>query len=206
MTMSQRLIKRFFDLLVATILLCLLWWVIMLAAFCARIDTGLPGIYRQKRVGKNGRLFTLFKIRSMRHNVIVSTSVTTDRDLRVSRFGWFIRKSKIDELPQLFNILKGDMSFVGPRPDVPGFADLLSGDDLLILSVRPGITGPATLYFKNEEQLLADQSNPEKYNREIIWPRKVQLNKEYIKNYSILVDARCILNTIGLVFFGELLF
>lgn len=126
----------------------------------------------------------------------INTNVTTDKDPRITRLGRFFRKTKIDELPQLINVFLGQMSFVGPRPDVPGFADKLTGDDRIILTVRPGITGPATLKFRDEEKLLAAQSDPERYNREVIYPEKVRLNREYVENYSFWQDIKYIFQTI----------
>ncbi len=126
----------------------------------------------------------------------IDTSVTTGADPRITCSGRFFRRTKIDELPQLINVLKGEMSFVGPRPDVPGFADSLQGDDRLILSVRPGITGPATLHFRDEEVLLAQQSDPERFNREVIYPEKVRLNRQYVENYRFIDDLKFIWQTI----------
>ena len=108
----------------------------------------------------------------------------------------FLRKSKLDELPQLLNIVNGDMSFVGPRPDVQGYADKLEGEDRIVLDVKPGITGPAQLYFKNESKILSNQINPELYNKTVIWPKKVSINKAYIKNYPLLADFKYIYKTI----------
>lgn len=196
MNRSQHFLKRTFDLVVALVGLIFLWWLILIVVIGARIDTGLSGIFKQKRVGRHGKLFTVYKVRSMRNLKNVTTTVTTDRDPRISKYGWFIRKAKLDELTQLFNIVKGDMSFVGPRPDVPGFADKLEGDDRVILTIRPGITGPATLMFKNEEEILASQESPEEYNRTVIWPAKVQKNKEYIENYSLAKDIKYIWQTV----------
>jgi lipopolysaccharide/colanic/teichoic acid biosynthesis glycosyltransferase len=122
--------------------------------------------------------------------------VTVSGDSRVTRLGWVWRKLKIDELPQLFNVLMGQMSFVGPRPDVPGFADQLKGKDRIILTVRPGITGPATLKYRNEEELLASVTDPEKYNAEVVFPDKVRLNREYVENWSFARDIRYIWATI----------
>ena len=107
-----------------------------------------------------------------------------------------MRRLKLDEFPQLFNVLAGQMSFVGPRPDLPGCADLLEGDDRIILSVRPGITGPATLRFRNEESVLAAQPDPEAYNRLVVYPEKVRLNRAYIENYSLLTDIRYLWMTV----------
>ena len=122
--------------------------------------------------------------------------ITLKDDARLSSVGKTLRKYHLDELPQLLNVLIGDMSIVGPRPDVAGYADLLQGDDRIILSVRPGITGPATLKFKNEDVLLSQQPDPKKYNDTIIWPEKVRLNKEYVKNWSFLGDLNFIFKTI----------
>ena len=111
-------------------------------------------------------------------------------DARVTPAGRFFRRSKIDELPQLFNVLAGSMSFVGPRPDTPGFADALEGEDRIVLAVRPGITGPATLKYRNEESLLAAQPDPERFNREVIYPDKVRLNRRYVECYRFSEDLR----------------
>ncbi|UGU14387.1 sugar transferase [Sinomicrobium kalidii] len=196
MTGYQRFQKRTFDVVVSFFGLLFLWWLIVVAALLAYIDTGLSGFFKQERVGKDGQLFKVIKIRSMRPVTGVNTSVTTDKDPRISKTGRFWRKTKIDELPQLWNVLVGNMSFVGPRPDVPGYADKLEGKDRLLLSIRPGITGPASIKFKNEEEILAAQKNPEKYNREVIWPEKVRINLEYIENYSLLKDIGYILKTV----------
>jgi lipopolysaccharide/colanic/teichoic acid biosynthesis glycosyltransferase len=158
-------------------------------------NTGQNGFFTQVRIGRFGKPFKLIKIRTMRDVENLNTTVTTSNDVRITRLGRFLRKTKVDELPQLVNVLLGQMSFVGPRPDVPGFADKLSNDDRVILSIRPGITGPASLKYRGEEELLASVKDPEKYNREIIYPDKVRENKAYIKNYSFLNDIRYILKT-----------
>jgi lipopolysaccharide/colanic/teichoic acid biosynthesis glycosyltransferase len=150
----------------------------------------------QRRVGKDGALFSLIKLRTMRVIPELSSCVTAENDARITRVGSLLRKLKIDELPQLFNVLAGHMSLVGPRPDVPGFADQLTGEDRIVLSIRPGVTGPASLKFRNEEQLLADAPDPEKHNRDVIWPEKVRINVDYIKNYSLMADVKCILWTV----------
>ncbi len=196
MTTFQHFQKRLLDVLLSGIGLLCLWWLILIAAVVARLDTGLSGFFTQTRVGKDAQLFKVYKIRSMRPVDGVITTVTTDHDPRISKVGRFWRKTKIDELPQLWNVFIGDMSFVGPRPDVPGFADKLQGEDRLMLNIRPGITGPATVKFRNEEELLAAQPDPEKYNREVIWPEKVKINIHYIHNYSIGLDLKYILKTI----------
>jgi lipopolysaccharide/colanic/teichoic acid biosynthesis glycosyltransferase len=181
-------VKRTFDIVIAMIALLLGWWLILLAWMAASVATRQNGLFVQDRVGRNGRIFPLIKIRTMSSKADFESSVTTAGDPRVSRLGWFLRRSKIDELPQLINVLLGQMSFVGPRPDVVGFADRLVGEDQIILLVRPGITGPATIEFRNEEQLLELQPNPERYNREVIFPRKVELNRRYVEHYSFAGD------------------
>ncbi len=122
--------------------------------------------------------------------------ITMKNDSRITSFGRFLRKFKLDEIPQIFNVLFGTMSFVGPRPDVKGYADLLQGKDRIILSVKPGITGPATLKFKEEESLLEKQENPKKYNDEVIWIEKIEINKKYIENWTFIGDVKYILKTI----------
>ncbi len=188
--------KRLFDILLSFLGLGISGPIIILAYFLASLDTRRSGFFFQLRVGLYGRQFKVIKIRTMKEVAHVSTSVTTDRDPRITRLGRFFRKTKIDELPQLVNVLLGDMSFVGPRPDVPGFADRLKGDDRLILSVRPGITSPATLKFRNEEEILASQQDPEQYNRDVLFPEKTVLNREYVENYSFCGDIRLIFATI----------
>ncbi|MEO1923881.1 MAG: sugar transferase, partial [Nautiliaceae bacterium] len=170
------------------------WPIILIAWIIATVETKSNGFFLQKRVGQNGKLFTIIKIKTMYPNK--GSTVTTANDNRITKSGRFFRKYKIDELPQLINVLKGDMSFVGPRPDVPGYADRLEGDDRIILSVKPGITGPATLKYKNEEEILAEVDDPVKYNNEVIWPDKVKINKEYIKNWSLKKDIEYIIKTV----------
>lgn len=189
-------LKRSFDLLLATSGLVIAWPLILLAALLAWIDTGRGGFFLQSRVGREGRLFRVIKIRTMRPIASRDTTVTTANDVRITTLGRFLRRTKVDELPQLLNILSGDMSFVGPRPDVPGFADLLTGDDRVILGVRPGITGPATLKYSDEEGMLAAQTDPEKYNREVIYPDKVAINRQYVVNYQFRNDLKYIWMTL----------
>lgn len=188
--------KRIFDLIFSIIGLIILGWIIIVAILISTIDTLQFGVFKQYRVGQNGKLFKVFKIRTMKNIKEIETTVSTSKDPRITRIGGFWRKTKIDELPQLINVLIGEMSFVGPRPDVQGFADRLKGKDKIILSIKPGITGPASIYFKKEEEILSLKNNPEKYNREVIWPKKVEINKAYIKEYSLIKDINYILKTI----------
>lgn len=193
---GQHLIKRIFDFGFALFLALLLWPIILVAYIAATLDTGQRGFFKQTRIGRYGKSFIVVKMRTMRDNTAIITNVTQANDPRITRLGQFFRRSKIDELPQLYNVLRGEMSFVGPRPDVPGFADRLVGEDRIILSVRPGITGPATLKFRNEQELLAHAPNPEAYNRDVIYPEKIRLNKAYVLNYTLLSDFEFIFRTI----------
>jgi len=196
MNVWQHFVKRGFDLCLAILSLILFGWLIFPCWLIATIDTKQNGLYTQERVGKNGKKFNILKIRTMRV-VKGFTSVVTQRgDPRVTRIGAILRRLKLDELPQLINVLLGQMSFVGPRPDVVGFADLLQGEDAIILTVRPGITGPATLFFRNEEELLANSADPERYNREVLFVTKVRLNREYLENYSFFKDIMYIIATV----------
>jgi len=194
--LGNRTAKRAFDIVLALLGLILFGWIMLIAALLATIDTRQNGFFTQRRVGQDGQLFYTIKIRTMRNVVGVTTTVTSACDARITRLGRFFRRTKLDELPQLINVLLGQMSLVGPRPDVPGFADQLSGADRIILAIRPGITGPATLAFRHEEKLLAAQVDPERYNREIIYPEKVRLNRAYIENYSLRKDFTYLMQTV----------
>jgi lipopolysaccharide/colanic/teichoic acid biosynthesis glycosyltransferase len=188
LTSRDATVKRAFDVAVALVGLVALSPVIALAVVAATIDTRAFGLFRQERIGLHGRRFRVTKIRSMRVDPSMRTSVTTARDPRITPLGAFFRRSKLDELPQLWNVLRGEMSLVGPRPEVPGFADLLTGADRLLLSVRPGITGPATIHFRDEERLLAAADDPEAYNRDVLFPTKVRMNLDYIRDYTFRQD------------------
>ena len=192
--------KRLFDLSFAFLGLCVLWPILLLAVPLARLSTGASGIYSQRRIGQAGKLFTVYKIRTMRANQSADqTTVTTENDVRITGIGNFFRRTKIDEIPQLWNVLMGDMSLVGPRPDVPGYADLLTGDDRRILDLKPGITGPATIKYRYEERLLASVELPEEFNANVIYPDKVGLNLLYADNWSMLSDIRLILMTLKII-------
>jgi lipopolysaccharide/colanic/teichoic acid biosynthesis glycosyltransferase len=196
MTKTNKVFKGMFDLFGAIIGLLIAFPIIILAWIIASIDARSNGFFIQQRIGKEGVLFNVIKIKSMKSVVGIKTTITSAGDTRVTKIGTFFRKTKIDELPQLWNVLIGQMSFVGPRPDVPGYADRLQGSDRIILSVRPGITGPAQLFYKDEEKILANQSNTIKYNDEVIWPNKVKINIDYIENYSFFQDIYYIWKTI----------
>jgi len=193
---NKLLLKRAFDIIFSFFGLTIFFVIILFSWVFSSIDTRKNGFFIQDRIGKSGRTFKIIKIRTMKPDSSILTTVTQIGDPRITRLGLFFRKTKIDELPQLWNILIGQMSFVGPRPDVPGYADRLQGEDRIILSIRPGITGPAQLAYKNEEEVLANQNDPVKYNDEIIWPEKVRINREYIENYSFLKDFHYIWRTV----------
>lgn len=190
------MLKNSFDKIFALIGLLVLWPLLLLIALLIRVK--MPdgaALFRQQRVGQHGKLFTMVKFRTMTttHH---GSSISVAGESRITPLGAFLRKYKLDELPELWNILKGDMSFVGPRPDVPGYADKLIGKDRDILQLKPGITGPATLKYRNEEELLAQQPNPQQYNDEVIFPDKVKINLEYLHHHSFWGDIRIIIQTI----------
>ena len=192
----QLILKYLFDRLVSLIGLLVLWPVFLVVAVLIRIKMpGGPVLFRQKRVGKDGRLFTMVKFRSMTvgHG---GSSVSVAGESRITPLGAKLRRYKLDELPELWNVLKADMSFVGPRPDVPGYADALTGDDREVLALRPGITGPASLKYRNEEEILASVEDPQKYNDEVIFPDKVRINRYYLHHYSFWMDIRLIVATV----------
>lgn len=200
LSLKQAIFKRVFDIFLALLGLGFTWWIIVLSFIAATVDTRMSGFFIQKRIGYQGKLVPIIKIRTMRNNPTYQTSTTTSSDPRITTLGRLFRKIKIDELPQLVNVLCGHMSLVGPRPDVPGFADRLRGDDRIILSVRPGITGPATINFRNEEKLLTEYEDFERYNQEILFPEKVKLNRKYIENYTFWLDVKYIAVTILNIF------
>ena len=177
--------KRVFDIGLAFLLLCILGCVIFPCILIASIDTNSFGLFIQSRIGQHGIPFNIFKIKTF-----------SDSTQKISKFGHLLRSYKLDELPQLFNILLGQMSFVGPRPDLVGYADLLEGSDRIILSIKPGITGLASLKYRNEEALLDLQINPNLYNDAVIWPDKVRINKWYVENRTLWMDLRILYYTI----------
>lgn len=156
---------------------------------------GGPVIFKQTRIGRHGKPFTMYKFRSMtmHHS---GSSVSVKGESRITPLGSVLRKYKLDELPELWNVLKGDMSLVGPRPDVPGYVDKLQGDDREILRLRPGITGPASLKYRDEEELLARQTDPQRYNDEVIFPDKTRINRAYLAHWSFGLDLKIIFCTV----------
>lgn len=190
------LVKWIFDRIVSLIGLLFLWPVFIVVAILIKVKMpGGPVLFTQKRVGQYGDLFTMCKFRSMTvsHS---GSSVSVAGESRITPLGATLRKYKLDELPELWNVLKGDMSFVGPRPDVPGYADKLEGHDKDILKLKPGITGPASMKYRDEEELLANVDDPQKYNDEVIYPDKIRMNLYYLEHYSFIKDIQMIICTV----------
>ena len=158
---------------------------LLLVIAITAIDTQSNGFFSQKRIGQYGKSFLIYKLRTLH-----------PKTNKTSFWGRMLRKTKLDELPQLLNILKGQMTFVGPRPDVAGYADKLEGADRIILNLKPGITGLASLKYRNEEQILSQQTNPQLYNDEVIWPDKVRINKWYVQNRTISMDLQILFYTL----------
>jgi len=190
------MIKRFFDLTFSLIGILILLPLILIISLVIKLDSKGPIFFKQNRVGKGGKLFTMIKFRSMSVFQTSKSTVSVKGDIRITKVGAFIRKYKLDELPELWNVLLGQMSIVGPRPDVKGFADELKGENRKILNLRPGITGPASLKYANEEELLSYQENPEVYNKEVIFPDKVRINLDYYYNQNLILDLKIIFATI----------
>ena len=189
-------LKSIFDRTASFFVLIFLFPILIIVGILIRIKMpGGPVIFKQRRVGRHGKLFTMYKFRSMTvsHS---GSSVSVRGENRITPLGAKLRKYKLDELLELWNVLIGDMSFVGPRPDVPGYADKLEGDDRRMLLLKPGITGPASLKYRDEEELLAEQENPQKYNDEVLFPDKVRINIEYLDNWSFWNDIKIIIYTI----------
>jgi len=197
-------LKFVFDRVVSLLGMIILLPVLVIVAILVKVKMpGGPVFFSQKRVGRNGRLFTMHKFRTMTvdHD---GSSVSVAGESRITPLGAKLRKYKLDELPELWNVLIGDMSFVGPRPDVPGYADALVGEDREVLQLRPGITGPASLKYRNEEELLArvasegvaGYTDPVRYNDEVIYPDKVRLNRYYLHHYSFWMDIKMLFATV----------
>lgn len=178
-------VKRIFDLVFATVAIIILFPIFTIVFVISSIDSNSNGLFLQKRVGQYGKLFTIYKFKTVH-----------PKTRKISSIGRFLRKTKLDELPQLINVLKGEMTFVGPRPDIPGYYDQLQGEDRKVLNLKPGITSEASIKYRNEELLLAKQSNPLKYNDEVIFPDKVKMNLDYYYNQSFAIDIKIIIKTI----------
>ena len=190
------MMKRLFDFITSLIGLILLSPIFIILSILVKIYSEGSIFFIQERIGRNGTIFRMIKFRSMTVVQISNSTISVKGDVRITKIGVFLRKYKLDELPELWNVLKGDMSFVGPRPDVCGYADNLKGLDRKILELRPGITGVASLKYYNEEDVLALQDNPLKFNDEVIYPDKVRLNLDYYYNNNLWIDIKIIFATI----------
>jgi len=197
LTRQQKIIKRLFDVSLATAGLLATGWLIVLTVFLARFETGHSGLFRQCRIGRDGHLFRIYKIRTMHEIPSVTSHVTTATDPRITRLGRYLRKTKIDELPQLLNVLRGDMSFVGPRPDMSEMLAQLRQKAPEVLSVRPGITGPASLKYRHEEQMLASSDDPEWINDNLLFPDKMRINVAYVRNSRLWGDLQYLWQTVA---------
>ena len=190
---GNNMVKWFFDRTVSLVLLIVLLPILLLVALCILVANGAPVLYIQERIGQNAKPFKLIKFRTMRGEE--KSPIAASEISRVTRTGRWLRRTKIDELPELLNIFVGDMSFVGPRPDVAGYADKLEGDDRRLLTMKPGLTGVASLKYRDEEDLLAVQPNPQEYNDKVIWPDKVRLNLLYMERQSLWLDVKVLICT-----------
>ena len=194
-------LKRTFDILFSSIGLLMLLPVFLVMAVWIKADSEGPVFYRQVRVGMHGKLFRIFKFRSMRLGSDKASQITIgERDSRITRSGIIIRKYKLDDLPQLINVFIGDMSFVGPRPEVPKYVDLYTEAQRHVLDVRPGITDMASIKYINENELLGKANNPEDYYIHTIMPDKLSINLEYVKNNSFMDDVTIIFKTLSKIF------
>ena len=188
--------KRTMDILFSILAVIILFPLFFFLSILIKNTSKGPVFFIQERVGKDGKIFKMIKFRSMFVAQESSSTISIKGDIRVTKIGVFLRRYKLDELPELINVLLGHMSLVGPRPDVPGYSDKLVGEDRNILELRPGITGPASLKYSNEEEILAKQKNPKVYNDEVMYPDKVRINLEYYNNQSIWLDIKIIFATI----------
>ena len=189
--------KRAFDILFATIALILIAPLCVLIAALIKLDSRGPILFKQERMGKDFRPFLIYKFRTMHEMPYKTRLLTVGADPRITRVGKFLRAIKIDELPQLFNILKGDMSVVGPRPEVPCYVEMFRDDYAQVLRVRPGLTDLASLKYSDEASILGRSENPENEYVTRLLPDKIRLGKEYIERSSFLFDLRLILETVG---------
>ena len=192
--------KRLFDILLSGLGLLIISPLFLIVAIWIKLDSPGPIFYRQVRVGRYNKDFRIFKFRSMRIGSDKGSLVTIGgRDPRITRSGYFIRKFKIDELPQLINVLVGDMSLVGPRPEVRHYVNYWTEEQMHVLDVRPGITDPASINFRNENELLAQAEDPEKYYIEVIMQEKIKLYLDYVKKNSLWYDIKLIFQTFWVI-------
>ncbi len=193
--------KRIIDIFFSILGIILLFPIFIFLSFLIKNDSKGPVFFIQERVGRDGKIFKIIKFRTMDTIQYSNSKVSVKGDARVTKIGVLLRRYKLDELPELINVLLGHMSFVGPRPDVPGYADKLVGYNRNILKLRPGITGPASLKYSNEEEILAQKKDPQLYNDQVIFPDKVKINLDYFQNQTIWLDIKIIFATLVRIFF-----
>ncbi len=200
----NRLLKRAFDILFSALGILLLAPAALIIAGIILVRDGRPVFFRQERVGLRGRAFKILKFRTMRqHDGVNGLQITVKADARVTSLGSILRKYKIDELPQLINVLLGDMSFVGPRPEVSKYVAFYSQEQKRVLEVRPGITDPASIYFRNEAELLSNVENAEEFYVSQILPKKLSLNLTYVDKANLVEDLKLIIQTIKVIIFSN---
>lgn len=196
-SLMEKFWKRSFDLVVSAIAILVLSPILLIIAFLIKLDSKGPVLFKQVRVGKGGKEFKIYKFRTMVVDAEkLGKQITVGRDSRITRVGHFLRKSKLDELPQLFNVFEGTMSFVGPRPEVPRYTRLYNEEQRKVFEVRPGITDLASIKYRNENEILAQSPDPEKTYIEEVMVDKLKLNLEYIRNRSLWMDIKIMFNTV----------
>jgi lipopolysaccharide/colanic/teichoic acid biosynthesis glycosyltransferase len=195
--------KRWFDFTASGLGLLLLSPLLIVVAILVKLTSRGPALYRQVRVGRRGELFRIAKFRTLREHAGAGRQITAADDPRITPIGSVLRRFKLDELPQLWNVLAGDMSLVGPRPEVPYYVARYSDAQRQVLNVRPGITDPASIAYRHEETLLAGHTDPDAYYRQVILPDKLEMNLDYVEHICLSVDLVLLLRTIGTVFFSD---
>lgn len=189
-------VKRLFDIIMSLLLIISFFPIIIIISLLVMIDSGFPVFFRQNRIGLKGKIFSIFKFRTMKKNTATSDGITLKNDNRITKIGKFLRRYRLDEIPQLFNVIRGEMSFVGPRPDLPKYYQNNDYAYHFVLLVRPGITSEATLKFKDEDELLSKSENAEKMYSDEIFPMKIKLNVNYITNINVVKDISVLIKTL----------
>jgi len=196
-------LKRLFDIILSALAIIILSPVFVIIAILVIITDGLPIIYKQQRVGKNCKMFTMYKLRTMTNRIVEKDIADLGDSSRITKIGKFLRKTKLDELPQLFNVLKGDMSIVGPRPELKSRLQYYKSHWDKVYSVRPGITGNSSIIFRNEEELLKGVDDPQQYYIDVLLPKKIAMYEEYVDKRNFIYDLLIIFKTIMSIFFGK---
>ena len=192
LSFKQRLIKRLFDIVLAVLISPFCLFLVLIICLLLIIGYGKNPFFYQNRIGENAKIFRLVKLRTL----YFEKEIKSFPPYANNPFRRFLRRAKLDELPQVFQVLIGQMSFIGPRPDLPGYMDKVSGKYMALQKLKPGITGPATLKYRNEDALLTDQKNPVKFNDEVIWPDKLAINYMYFSSYSPWADLKLLIKSV----------